>query len=390
MNILKFIIGLTLLLLHLDAKELEKVSIQLNSFHKFQFAGYYIAKEKGYYEDLNLDVDIKEFNFDINLVNDVIKQKSEYAVGNSSLIIDKLENKNIILISAIFQNSPKVLLTLKSSNIIYPNNLKDKKIMLNQNLNDTASIKSMLISQGLQLNDIKFLKHSNLLDDLINGKTDAFSSDLSTGPYLLSQKNIEFNVHNPSDYGFYFYSGILFTSKKELNKYPLRVKKIYKATKKGWEYAFKNIEETSKLIFNKYNTKNKTLDALIYEGQVLKRLAKFNEGKLGDINIKKIDDIKRLFLLLGLNKYNSNVKLNDFIYDSTKISLSKKEQEYLDKNKLTLVTNTFSQPFTIKSKKGLNGIEIDIWNLINKKLKIRSNVKIINNHDLAIEKIKTE
>ena len=39
---------------------LEKVSLQLKWHHQFQFAGYYVAKYKGYYKDEGLDVELIE------------------------------------------------------------------------------------------------------------------------------------------------------------------------------------------------------------------------------------------------------------------------------------------------------------------------------------------
>jgi ABC-type nitrate/sulfonate/bicarbonate transport system substrate-binding protein len=42
----------------LNNKELEKVSIQLKWHNQFQFAGYYVAKYKGYYEQAGLDVEL--------------------------------------------------------------------------------------------------------------------------------------------------------------------------------------------------------------------------------------------------------------------------------------------------------------------------------------------
>ena len=40
--------------------EVEKVSIQLQWKHQFEFAGFYAAKEKGYYSEAGLDVDIRD------------------------------------------------------------------------------------------------------------------------------------------------------------------------------------------------------------------------------------------------------------------------------------------------------------------------------------------
>ena len=40
----------------------KKVTLQLAWFDQFQYAGYYIAKEKGFYKELGLDVEIIPFH----------------------------------------------------------------------------------------------------------------------------------------------------------------------------------------------------------------------------------------------------------------------------------------------------------------------------------------
>jgi len=386
----RFIFILFFIVLNSYGKELEKVSIQLDWLHQFQFAGYYVAKEKGYFQDVGLDVDIKEFDYDVDLVQDTLQGRSTYAVGKSSLIIDRLENKKVILLSAIYQNSPMVLISLKNSKIDTIKDLKNKKVMLTPDAVSAAAIHSMAISQGVKLNDIKFIPHSFKLEDLINGKTDAMGCYLSNEPYLLQQKGIEFNIFNPSEYGFDFYGGIFFTSEKELTQNPLRVKKMYKATLKGWEYAFKNIEETANLIYTKYNTQNKSLASLIYEGNVLKKLAGFDQGSLGKIDINRIEEIKRLYLLLGVTKNNLNLNLNDIIYNPQKINFTQEEKEFISNNNFTLLTNTNFPPFTMKKDNMLKGLEIDYWNLINKKLKKEPLFHVSNENKKLTKKVSEE
>jgi len=376
-------------LINLNAKEIQKVSIQLDWLHQFQFAGYYIAKEKGYFQEENLDVEIKEFNFDVDLVNDVLNSKVNYAVGKSSLVIDRLEGKQIILLSAIYQNSPMVLISLKENGIKTIKDIKNKKIMLTPDARSAAAINSMIISQGVSLQDVKFQEHSFNLDDLINGKTDLMGCYLSNEPYILKSKKINFDIHNPSEYGFEFYGGIFFTSENEIKNNPIRVRKMYTAIMKGWEYAFENIEETAQLIYHKYNSQNKSLESLIYEGYSLKELAQFDKGNLGKISTEKIEEIKRLYLLLGLSSSPVNTKLEDIIYNPNKIHITKEEKKYLKTSFPKLISNSNFPPFTIQKNNRLEGIEIDYWRLISKKLNLNSSIDIINNNKRANERINT-
>eukprot|EP01029_Cantina_marsupialis_P008882 TRINITY_DN208160_c0_g1_i2.p1 TRINITY_DN208160_c0_g1~~TRINITY_DN208160_c0_g1_i2.p1 ORF type:complete len:151 (-),score=11.33 TRINITY_DN208160_c0_g1_i2:28-480(-) len=148
MREIKIIVILIAFLINLNAKELEKVSIELDWLHQFQFAGYYIAKEKGYYENEGIDVDIKEYTFNTDVVKNVLNKRSTYGIGKSSLIIDRLDNKKVVLLNAIYQSSPMVLLTLKESNISSPSELINKKVMLTPDARSAASINSMIIRQG--------------------------------------------------------------------------------------------------------------------------------------------------------------------------------------------------------------------------------------------------
>lgn len=84
----------------------EKVTLQLQWLHQFQFAGYYVAKEQGYYDAAGLDVTIKEITPDIIVAEDVVSQKAQYGVGRSTLLVNRADGIPIVLLGAIFQHSP--------------------------------------------------------------------------------------------------------------------------------------------------------------------------------------------------------------------------------------------------------------------------------------------
>lgn len=336
----------------------DKVTLQLDWLHQFQFAGYYIAKEKGYYQEKNLDVVINQFDFSTNLLDHVLQNEASYSVGKSSLIIDKTAGSDIVALAAIYQHSPMVLLTRKDSNIHKPQDLYHKKVMLTPDARMAVAINSMISSQGVKLKNVNFIPHSFKLDDLINKKTDAMGSYLSNEPYLLKEKGIEFNILDPRDYGFDFYGGLLFTSQKELNQNPQRVRDFYDATLKGWHYAFNNIQETAQIILNKYNTQKKTLDSLIYEGKILKELSGIEKDQLGNISLKKYSEIQKIYSLLGY-KHDLDV-LNNFIYNPDSIILSSQEKEYLKENKIVYNTSQVP-PFDITKDRG---IEYEYLNLL--------------------------
>ena len=62
------------------ANNLEKNILQLEWKHQFEFAGFYAALEKGYYKDIGIDLEIKEFEESINISEDVINKKATYGI----------------------------------------------------------------------------------------------------------------------------------------------------------------------------------------------------------------------------------------------------------------------------------------------------------------------
>jgi diguanylate cyclase (GGDEF)-like protein/PAS domain S-box-containing protein len=320
------------LTMFLYAQNDKKITLQLNWLNQFQFAGYYMAKEKGFYNDVNLDVQIKENTVNTDIVKEIETQNADFTVGSSSLIIEKINGKDIVALSAIFQESPLVLLVKKDSNINRVKDLKNKKIMITSDAKYSASILAMLSSNELTVNDFIVQKHSFDLNDLINGNTDAMGSYISNEPIILKEKDIEYKIFDPKDFGFDFYSDILFSSSEYIKNNPKITKEFYEASLKGWKYAFENLAETAEVIYSKFNTQNKTYIHLVKEGEVLKKLAYPTNNELGEFNENKLNNIANVFKLLGL--VNKDLDLKEFIYSENQpktinLEISKQERNII-------------------------------------------------------------
>lgn len=305
------------LLSFLFSDENKKLSLQLSWLHQFQFAGYYIAKEKGYYEDYDIDLEIKEFNFNINISKVLQNKSADFVIGRSSLLIDKANNEDVVALFSAFQYSPLMLLVREDSGINTVTDLKNKKVMITPDAKDSASIIAMLNSQRIGLDDINIIRHSFNLDDLINKKVDAMASYVSNEPIRLEDKNIKYKIFHPKDYGFELYSDILFTSSVFIKNNPQITKDFYDATEKGWEYAFNNIGKTAQIIYDKYNTQNKSLVQLVAEGEALKKLAYHNNSeKIGCLDANKLQRIVDIYKIMGL--IQEDVNLEEFVYEHNK------------------------------------------------------------------------
>ena len=310
---------------------LNRVSVQLNWKHSFEFAGFYMAKEKGFYIDDGLDVELKELKPNTNVVEDVLDGVSTFGIGYPTLILDRANGKDIILLAAILQSSPHVLVSLKNSSIESFKDFAGKKIMIGDDAAKSASFLSMFLSNNVRFEDMVQIKHSFNIYDLILRKVDIFSCYVSDEIFTLKSANLEYNIWDPKDYGFDFYDGIIFTSKSFLKKEPKVVEKFVDSTIKGWIYAFEHIDETIEVILRKYNTQSKSREALEYEAATLKELAFFGTKNFGEIAKGKIQRIYDIYHFMGLTK--NRIDFDDFIYRNyqSKEALTSKELEYLKK-----------------------------------------------------------
>ncbi len=293
----------------------EKVTLQLKWFNSFQFAGYYMAKEKGYYKDSKIDLEIRELKANQNIITDIINKKVNYAIADSGILVNRLKGEPVVALMALFQHSPVVLLTKKSSELIDPSQLKNRKIMLESEGTHDASIIAMLKESGVNLDDIEIEKYTYDINDLIEDRVDAMSAYISYEPYLLKEKGVEFNTINPINYGLDFYGDILFTSESEIDKNFQRTQNFINASKKGWEYAFNNIDETINLIIKKYKYKGNK-KALKFEAKEMKKLILPNLIEIGQMNLARFERIANVYLEQKL--INDKLNLKGFLYNPQK------------------------------------------------------------------------
>ncbi|SMN01030.1 diguanylate cyclase (GGDEF domain) with PAS/PAC sensor [uncultured Candidatus Thioglobus sp.] len=316
------VIFVLFLLICLPVGALEKVSLRLLWLHQFEFAGFYIAKEKGFYAEAGLEVDISQHNFKVSTVDEVVQGKIDYGVGRITLLKQRSEGKKVILLKSIFQTSPLVLLGKKSQQLSSIQDIKNKRVMTNKDTAGSLAFRSMLSANKIDFDkDIIHIPHSYDIQSLVNNEVDLISAYVYNEPYYLSKLGIEPIYFSPNDYGFEFYADILFTSEHELNNHPARVKKFIQASIKGWQYAFANIDESAKLIYDKYNSQNKSLEAFIYEGEKLKAMALYKNRPFGDISIDRLKTTYDIYRSMGL--VNKDLNYADFVYQDPKTNWQK-------------------------------------------------------------------
>lgn len=288
---------------------LDKVSLQLQWYHQFQFAGYYVAKDLGFYEEQGLDVDIYPGYPGIEPVEEIGSGKADFAIGTSGLVVDRAEGAAIKALAAVLQKDSLRLISLKSSNISQVEHLAGKRIMLESGYG-SMSLLAMLSEHNL-INKIERLKSSHNIHDLVKGKTDAYNGYASNEPYALEKLGIPYSMIDPSEHGVEFYSNILFTSEKLVKTNPDMVVNFTTASLRGWQYAMSHVEEAIE-ITRRY-APDKDPGHLRFEAITLQREILSDLIDIGNMTFNRWNRIQEHLINIGM--MNSRLDIADFIFD---------------------------------------------------------------------------
>ena len=264
-----------------NSDNLEKVSLQLHWKYQFEFAGFIAAKEKGFYKDAGLDVELREYKDGIDIEDDVICGKATYGIYNSLALLEYLRGEPLVLLSSYFKRAALVLVT--KPEIKSPKDLVGKKIMATTRDDFKLNFGLYLKGYDISVDDIHLVPHSYTIDGFADGKVDGMTAFISNELYKLDQKGVNYNILDPSDDNLYILQLELITSENEVKNHPQRTKAFRDASLKGWQYALSHKDELIDIIAKKYQ-KNISKAALKQEALGVQRLILPYTYELGSID----------------------------------------------------------------------------------------------------------
>lgn len=278
----------------------QKVSLQLPWKHQFEYAGYYAAIKKGYYRDLGLELNLKEYTHQSgSVVSSVVSGEADFGIWTSDLILQRLRGEPVVMLSNTFKHSPYVIVARKDSGILYPEDLAGKRIMNVPGTENMGELLSMLKSARVGEDEIKWIPHSFDAKKLLSGEVDGMTAYVSNELYHLKQEKLDYTLIHPSSYGVDYYGNSLFTSQHMLDRHPEVVKKFITATQKGWRYALEHKREMASYIQEEVKS-TKAMEALLFEAEEIEKLVLPNVYPIGSINPERVQKIALSYRENGL------------------------------------------------------------------------------------------
>jgi len=287
----------------------DHVVLQLKWSHQFQFAGYYAAAAQGYYRDAGLTVEIRPASPTTDPVAEVLEGRADFGVGTSELVLRRSQGQPVVVLAAIYQHSPLVMLARRQPGVEDLQSLRNHPIMIEPL---SAELYAYFRDEGVDPKTLHLVPHSFDVNDLLTGKVDAMSGYITDEPFILRQAKFDYLTFTPRAGGIDFYGDNLFTDESELREHPARVEAFRQASLKGWEYAMAHQDELVKLIVGTYHS-SKTPEHLLYEAGHTERLIHPELIEIGHMNPGRWRRIAETYAEFGM--LPKAIDWGRFLYD---------------------------------------------------------------------------
>jgi NitT/TauT family transport system substrate-binding protein len=260
MNIKSVLAGAALALAAtLPAAAQEKVTLQLKWVTQAQFAGYYVAKDKGFYKAEGIDITIKPGGPDI-------APPQVIAGGGADVVIEWMpaalaaREKGVPLVNIAqpFKRSGMMLTCRKDSGVATPADFKDKTLGV-WFFGNEYPFMAWMAKLGLKTDGsaggVKVIKQGFNVDPIIQ-KQAACVSTMTYNEYWqvidAGLKPEDLVVFNYTDQGVSTMEDGLYALESKLADpaFAARMAKFVKASMKGWDYARANPDEAAKIVLD--------------------------------------------------------------------------------------------------------------------------------------------
>lgn len=269
-----------------------------------QFAGYYVAMEKGFYRKHGIDMTILRGGPACSGCEYLKDGRADFAIlWLTTAIRQRGEGLRLVHLGQIIPKSSMMLVAKKSSNIQKPSDMNSKKVGLWGG--DLAIPPHAFFKKyGLQ---VKEIPQSYTVNLFLRDGVDIASAMWYNEYHTILNTGIdpeELNVFSLSDYGLNFPEDGLYMLESAYKKNPILADAFVKASLEGWRYAFEHSEEALDIVI-RYMREAKISANRTHQKWMLSRMQDLimpvlEEGSYGRLKRPDFDSVSAFLFQTGL------------------------------------------------------------------------------------------
>jgi len=272
-------------------KSLKKASFIPQWSPQAQFAGYYVALEKGIYKKYGIDLTIISGGPDRHPTDFLKNKKADFATFWLSTAIQRSSGGiKIINIGQIIQKSALMLVAKKASGIKTYTDINNKKVSIWEG---DFAIQPHAFFKKYNLN-VKIIPQSYSVNLFLRGGVDAVSAMLYNEYHTIINSGLdpdELTTFFYYDYGLNFPEDGIYTLEDTFQKDPEVSCAFVKASIEGWLYAFSHPQEATDIVL-KSMTQAKIPANRMHQKWMLEKMKELilPENSQGNIGVLKQSD----------------------------------------------------------------------------------------------------
>ncbi len=269
----------------------DEVNLQLKWVTQAQFAGYYVAKDKGFYEEEGLDVTILPGGPDIAPTQVIAGGGADVTVEwMPAALAAREKGLPLVNIAQPFKSSGMMLTCWKDAGIASPEDLKNRTLGVWFFGNEFPFMSWMsqlgISTDGKNESGVEVLKQGFNVDPLLQRQADC----ISTMTYNEYWQVIDAGV-NPDDLVTFKYEeqGVatledgLYVLEENLGDEAFvdKMERFVRASMKGWKYAEENPDEAALIVLDNDETGAQTET---HQKRMMGEIAKLTAGSNGSLD----------------------------------------------------------------------------------------------------------
>lgn len=213
-----------------------------------QFAGYYVALEKGIYARHGIDLKILRAGPGVSQIDALKKGEADFAVlWLASAMQHHAHGLDLVNLAQIIQKSSLVLVCRKSSGIRSVADLNGKKVGLWEG-DVSLPLKALFRRKGITVQEIR---QSGTVNLFLRGGIDAASAMWYNEYHIILDAGLnpdELTLIFPGKEGINFPEDGLYALRARANQDPALTEAFVQASIEGWRYAFAHPDEALDIV----------------------------------------------------------------------------------------------------------------------------------------------
>ena len=234
------------------AQGVEKVTVRFTWKLKGEYAPLFVALEKGYYKAEGLDVQLAEGNGAQNVLKALAAGNEKFGYGPAVAAAQAVSQGLPVKVVALYQTSaPMGVIAFPDTPLKGPKDLEGKRLAISVGETFGDMIRPFARINNVDLGKVQLIQmdSSARTSQFLTRKIDVMSVYLSNElPQLEKRVGVKFNVINVADFGLKVLGSSMYVSNAFAEQSPETVKKLLRATAKGYRDAIADPKEAAKLM----------------------------------------------------------------------------------------------------------------------------------------------